>query len=119
MGRYYNGDIDGKFWFGLQSSDSADRFGVSGVQPEVLNYYYSTDELDDVKEEIANIEERLGNKLKVIVDFLKTNDTYNDEVLAEIGINQHELMEYADLLLGIQIRDCIIENGECNFEAEC
>ena len=31
--------------------------------------------------------------------------------------NKHKV-NYADLLLGIKIRDCIIENGECNFEAE-
>lgn len=24
MGRYYNGDIEGKFWFGVQSSNDAD-----------------------------------------------------------------------------------------------
>jgi len=30
MGRYYDGDISGKFWFGVQSSDAADRFGVKG-----------------------------------------------------------------------------------------
>ena len=31
MGRYYTGDIEGKFWFGIQSSNSADRFGVIGL----------------------------------------------------------------------------------------
>jgi hypothetical protein len=30
MGRYYSGSIRGKFWFGLQSSSAADRFGVLG-----------------------------------------------------------------------------------------
>ena len=33
MGRYYNGDIEGKFWFAVQSSDCADRFGSIGEQP--------------------------------------------------------------------------------------
>jgi hypothetical protein len=28
MGRYYHGDIEGKFMFGVQSSDDADFFGV-------------------------------------------------------------------------------------------
>jgi hypothetical protein len=28
MGRYYHGDIEGKFWFGVQSSYDADFFGV-------------------------------------------------------------------------------------------
>jgi hypothetical protein len=29
------------------------------------------------------------------------------------------LSEYADLDLGRKIRDCIKENGQCEFEAEC
>ena len=28
MGRYYNGDINGKFWFAVQNSNCADRFGL-------------------------------------------------------------------------------------------
>jgi hypothetical protein len=39
-------------------------------------------------------------------------------MLSDVGINERELSEYADLLLGIQIRDCIKENGQCIFEAE-
>ena len=38
MGRYYSGDIDGKFWFATQSSNDADFFGVTGYQPEKLEY---------------------------------------------------------------------------------
>jgi hypothetical protein len=40
-------------------------------------------------------------------------------MLAEAGITQQELSEYADLGLGKKIRDCIKENGSCSFEAEC
>ena len=119
MGRYYSGDIEGKFWFALQSSDCADRFGVDGFQPEVLNYYFTEDNLEGVVEEIKNIEESLGDKLKIIEDFFKENNAYNDDDLEKAGITKHEVSEYADLGLGKEIRDCIIENGECNFEAEC
>ena len=119
MGRYYSGDIEGKFWFALQSSDCADRFGVTGYQPSVLNYYFSEDDLESVEEEIANIEQSLGDKIKVIDEFFEKNNGYNDEMLAEAGITIQELSEYADLGLGKKIRDCIKENGECSFEAEC
>ena len=27
MGRYYNGDVEGKWWFGVQSSDTPQKFG--------------------------------------------------------------------------------------------
>ena len=118
MGRYYNGDINGKFWFALQSSDCADRFGVSGERPEILNYYFDEDSLEDVEEEISNIEEELGNKIKIIDDFFEKKDSYNDDDLLAIGITTHDLREYADLELGKKIRDCIKENGYCNFDAE-
>lgn len=119
MGRYYSGDIEGKFWFALQSSDCADRFGVTGYQPEVLNYYFSEDDLEGVEEEIANIETKLGDKIKVIDDFFASRDSYDDQMLSEAGISKHELSEYADLGMGRKIRDCIKENGQCGFEAEC
>ena len=41
MGRYYTGDIEGKFAFGVQASDAADQFGVEGQTPEYLEYYFS------------------------------------------------------------------------------
>lgn len=119
MGRYYNGDIDGKFWFALQGSDAADRFGVTGEAPSVLSYYFDEDNLEDVEAEIKNIEDTLGDKLQVIEKFFETNNGYNDKMLAEAGITTDELREFADLGLGKQIRDCIKENGSCGFEAEC
>lgn len=119
MGRYYSGDIEGKFWFALQSSDAADRFGVTGHQPEVLNYYFEESDLESVEEEIARIEETLGDKIKVIDEFFEKNNSYNDQMLTEAGISKQELSEYADLGLGKQIRDCIIDNGDCHFEAGC
>lgn len=119
MGRYYSGDIDGKFWFAVQSSDAADRFGVVGEQPNTLSYYFDEDNLEDVEAEIKNIEDSLGEKLKIIDDFFATKNGYTDKELEDIGISRNDLSDYADLGLGKQIRDCIIENGSCGFEAEC
>ena len=118
MGRYYSGDIEGKFWFALQSSTCADRFGVTYNEPSYVNYYFSEDDLEGVEDEIKNIEESLGDKVKIIEDFFETNNGYNDTMLADANITNQELSEFADLGLGKQIRDCIIENGECNFDAE-
>jgi hypothetical protein len=118
MGRYYSGDIEGKFWFAIQSSDAADRFGVMGTQPEELQYYFGEENLVEVEEEILNIEHSLGEKKQIIDKFFEENNGYNDKMLEEAGISKEELSEYADLLLGIKIRDCIKENGECSFDAE-
>jgi hypothetical protein len=118
MGRFYSGDIEGKFWFGLQDSDAADRFGVEGTRPETLNYYFDEDNLEGVEEEIKNIEESLGDKVEIIDNFFKENKGYNDEKLKGLGVTRDELSNYADLCLGKQIRDCIKEMGRCVFDAE-
>lgn len=54
MGRYYSGDINGKFWFGVQSSDAADRFGVTG-KADFLHYYFTDHDLPQVENEIKAI----------------------------------------------------------------
>ena len=118
MGRYFTGMIDGKFWFGLQSSVAADRFGVSHCEPSYVEYFYTEDDLEAVNDEINVIKDNLGDKKYQIDDFFKSKSGYTDHELKEAGIGTHELSEYADLLLGIQIRDCIVENGECVFQAE-
>lgn len=118
MGRYYEGSINGKFWFGLQASNSADRFGVTGSQPEILEYHFGKEDLDEVTQEIERIEATLGDNKKVIEDFFNDKNGYDPRDLEEAGINRETLREYADLLLGIQIRDCITGQGYCTFDAE-
>jgi hypothetical protein len=128
MGRYYNGDIDGKFWFAVQSSDASERFGGQGSQPEYTDYYFGEDDLDDVEKEIEVIEDALGEYKEIFDDFFKKNEGYNDEMLQNYFQERGkmltlpeisaELSEYADLGMGIKIRDCIKEQGSCNFQAE-
>lgn len=119
MGRYYSGSIEGKFWFALQSSDAADRFGVIGTSPSYLEYYFGEEELQGVEDEIKVIEDFLGDKKRILDEFFNTNNGYTDRMIEDLGILQSELKEYADLQLGIKIRDCIKEEGSCVFEAEC
>lgn len=123
MGRYYSGNINGKFWFGVQSSDAADRFGVTGVQPQELYYYFDKEDLQAVEDEIALITKTIGEEnLAKLDEFFETNNGYNDKILEAAGLleiwRKHK-MDYADLRLGKQIRDCIIDNGSCEFTAEC
>ena len=128
MGRYYTGDIDGKFMFGVQSSDDANFFGVEG-ESRFLDYYYGEDTLPSVEEGVKECEGVLGEYLKHIEQFFKENDSFNDERLAKyltksLGKDVTEentrfnLEWYARLELGREIRDCIKEHGQCNFEAE-
>ena len=118
MGRYYSGMIEGKFWFGLQPSNAAGRFGGEEREPQYIEYYFDEEHLKEVNEEIEEIITTLGDKKKIIDDFFEGKISYKDEDLEAIGITEDILRDYADLKLGIQIRDCIVEKGHCNFDAE-
>jgi hypothetical protein len=122
MGRYYSGDIDGKFWFGVQSSDAADRFGRIGEQPPYLVYYFDIDDLPEVEAEIQRIESTLGEKKAKLDAFFNQEGKlgYQDKELTEIGISQEDLSEYADLFLGYKIAKALkeSESGTCEFTAE-
>lgn len=115
MGRYYNGDIEGKFMFGLQNSDAADRFGSTG-EPAHLYYYFDDSHAEFIESELSKIQSKID--IAKIDSFFEKNNGYNDDILKEAGILNEELKEYADYKLGIKIRDFISENGECYFEAE-
>lgn len=122
MGRYYNGDIEGKFWFAVQSSTCADRFGSTGETTH-LDYNFSEEQLPEIEDELKRIETRLGDNLKKMDEFFKNRHGYSDEELADyLGLDLDKtrffLSEYADYGLGIKIRDCVKETGYCFFEAE-
>ena len=124
MGRYYNGDIGGKFWFAVQSSTDATFFGAEPYEPNYVNYYFEKEEhLKMVKNGIKECEKVLGKNLKTLDKFFNENNGYNEDMIVEqTNIREEEisylLKWYARIKLGIQIRDCLIEQGECQFEAE-
>jgi hypothetical protein len=118
MGRYYNGDINGKFWFAVQPSNSADRFGVQGFQPEYIEYQFREDDKPGVEAELKKIEKVLGDQLQLMEDFFSQHLCYTDDKLTENGIDLSKLRDYADYKLGKKILDCLNENGYCEFTAE-
>lgn len=119
MGRYFFGDIEGKFWFGIQSSDAATRFSASAeCEQSHIDYYFDEDHLQEVQDELKSIEDSLGDNLQKIEDFFSGKDSYRDEELSKIGITNRMLGDYADYKLGKKIEQCIIEQGQCQFEAE-
>lgn len=123
IGRYINGDINLKLWFAVQPSDAADRFGVTGAQPETLEYWFKKEDLKSVEDEINSIINSLGKYKDLLDKFFNENNGYTTQILSDyLQVDEKEtkklLKEYADLELGIKIRDCIKENGECSFSAE-
>ena len=123
MGRWYSGDVEGKFWFGIQDSDAADRFGVTGHQPQELYYHFDIESLPEIYQELSNIAKSLGSNLILLHKFFEENDSYSDEKLAEylnvdLGVTKQLLSEYADYELGLEIMKSVQTTGQCEFTAE-
>lgn len=118
MGRYYNGDIEGKFWFAVQSSDDADFFGSEGVEPNYLEYYFEKEHIDDIQAGIAKCLEKLGDDKEKLDKFFEKNNGYTKDMLDEIGVDFKLLEWYARLGLGEKILKCVKETGQCYFTAE-
>ena len=123
MGRNISGDINHRFWPTVQNSDAADRFGVTGYQPEELYYHFDEDSLPGIKQELKNIEDKLGNNLILLHKFFEENDSYSDEKVAEyLNVEpdaiQNILKDYADYELGLKIANVVQTDGMCEFTAE-
>jgi hypothetical protein len=136
MGRYYTGDIEGKLWFGVQSSDDADFFGVESEyvysqdeepdtteEPTELSYSFTKEDLEGVEEGLDTCREKLGSYLYKLDDFFRRENGYSKDQLArELGVTKDEAMGllkwYARYELGKKIRWSIQANGQCNFTCE-
>ena len=113
MGRYYSGDIDGKFMFATQSSYAADRFGSEGYT-NYVQYYFDESHLETINEELEELQEAHDKVAK----FFENRDSWTDKKRDEAGLTKQDMSDYADYVLGKKIKDCIIENGSCSFDAE-
>ena len=121
MGRYYHGDIEGKFWFAVQSSCDGEYFGMEEQEPSFLPYY--SDDLDLAEEGVEECKAKLRGYLTIMRKFFNSRSSYNDKSLAEaLEVSEdktaHLLKWYARLTLGEKIVKCIKEEGSCWYEAE-
>ena len=127
MGRYYSGDIEGKFWFGVQSSDDGEFFGAMPSEPSYIDYY--VDDIEPVEEGIQECHEALGENLHRLDEFFLSKESYNNEMIVnwyqeKYGkkITESDIMDmlkwYARLRLGEKIYDCMKKNDYCSFSAE-
>ena len=122
MGRYYNGDIEGKFWVAVQPSDDADFFGQAGEANEI-NYHFQKENITEVKEKLLECSNVLGNSKPKMDKFFKINDFYNNEMLyKEYGWTEEETRKnlewFARYQLGKKIYQHLKDNDECYFSAE-
>jgi hypothetical protein len=119
MARYYEGDINGHFWWGIQNSSAANRFGVIGRPPDYLEYYFDEDNLEDCENEIKLIEEKLGDNLALLNEFYDVNSVDKPELTTIVKqMDESIISDYADLVLGRKIKNQIEQFGHCSFNAE-
>ena len=118
MGRYISGDINRKLWFGIQDTDAASRFGGTECEPSYIEYYFGEEDLENINKELETIKTNLGDIFDKFEEIDIENTGYSNKTLNDINATEEHLSEYADYLLGVEIRDCILKTGECNFQAE-
>ena len=122
MGRFYSGNnnIEGKFWFGVQSSDDPEYFGMEEQSPQFVNYY--TDDLEQAEKTLKECIDALGDNKKKLDKFFKKNIGYNDEMLIKAGFKKEDIRQYlvlyARITLGQKIVDAIKADGYCELECE-
>tara|TARA_B100000768_G_C11284487_1_gene381232 strand:+ start:307 stop:672 length:366 start_codon:yes stop_codon:yes gene_type:complete len=120
MGRYYYGDIEGKFMFAVQPSNAAERFGAVDDEPAYIDYTISRSKYEMVCAELLAIE-KTGAPKRVKEMFKATDDRWSDEILDEHGITQDDMTEYADWVLGTKLKDYFDDHPNedvINFQAE-
>ena len=125
MGRYYNGDVEGKWWFGIQSSDTPAKFGGNETH---IDYIISND--DTFKDRMECIENDLGDRLPILEKFFKEKPYYSNEKLHEymskhiegykLELVSQDVQDYADYCFGKEVLEHFKESGEdyCNVCSE-
>jgi hypothetical protein len=125
MGRHYNGDVQGKWWFGVQSSHTPLRFG--GYETHI-DYTICDD--DTFKNRMKRIEDDLGDRLPILEKFFKEEPYYNNEKLHkymskhiegyELESVSQDVEDYADYCFGKEVQRHFKESGEdyCNVNSE-
>jgi len=127
MGRYYEGDIEGKFVFASQSSTAADRFGVTGQEPGYIDYYYDETNLPGLESELSIIEDEFGEHKTALKAYYDLHEDEDDSKLSfseyiKLGglppLDDIQQPEYNDYRIGRKILKCIKDKGDCSFTAE-
>ncbi len=125
MGRYYYGDIEGKFMFAVQPSDAGCRFGAEEDEPYAVDYSLDRDSYDHLCKELKSIEDSGAVKrvkhMFESLEKIENKRSYGDEDCEKYKVTPLDLSEYADWLLGTKMKKFFDENPDrdtLSFNAE-
>ena len=120
MGRYYTGDIRGKFMFAVQGSNAAESFGAFELERQVINYCILRGSYGHVRNKLKHIEST--GCLEKIDEMFEKQGGYNNDILKKYGVSKKDLKNYADYDMGKKIKKFFDDNpgaSELRFDAEC
>jgi len=120
MGRYYNGDVDGKFWFAVQPSNAHEQFGAKQYEPEPSEIPYKIKNKPIILNRLIEIENTMGLYLEAAHSFFEQKLSYNTEELQLYfknygldceyeGVARNKINDYADWLLGMELLEYFIK----------
>lgn len=133
MGRYYDGDISGKFNFGVQSSDAFSRFGNEPSEVSTIEYYYCKEDIEGVSKELDEIEKNLDKKYKdfrtkylnkedseeIVNDWNNlTENILHGPVTKILEVPMQTKSDLADYYIGTQLERKLLLGGECTITCE-
>ena len=122
MGRYYEGDIEGKFMLGVQPSEAPKFFGAeakwfSDLAPaNYLHYLIRYEDYEKVKQALDSIDSQAVQR---VVKMFDENEGWNDETAEKYGVSKQDLLLYSNKKLGDKIIKFFDdEERDCNIYAE-
>lgn len=119
MGRYYSGDIEGKFWFGVQPSTAPAHLGATET-----HITYSFSDSEDLLRRITQLRKEMGKDFDKLERFFANHTYYSEEDLEkELGATPERVRTvlglYADYKLGEKVYNYMQKNdGYCEIVAE-
>ncbi len=118
MGRYYYGDIQGKFMFTIQPSNAGERFGAQ-EEEAMVPYFVNRKNYDHIVKELESIEE--SGSLDRVNKMFENELGWNDETQDKYGVSNDDLSEFADYRLGMNMKEWFDANPDeewLRYEAE-
>lgn len=110
MGRYYSGDIEGKFMFAVQPSNAGERFEAFDIEPQYVEYCVNRESYEHIKKTLKEIQKT--GAVKRVKNMFDNENGYNDEIQKKYNVSDKDMSEYADWILGSKMKSFFDENKE-------
>ena len=118
MGRYYKGDVNGKFMTGVQWSDAHERFGAVEENTGYVDYVVYRGSYNEILKELNKIDKESIERVKNMFDKVSG---YNDGIQRRFQVTNKDLSDYADYIIGMELKEFFDNNkhsNQCSFVSE-